>query len=352
MAKLGTSKHDLNQSPTGRAFNWGQRGVEVTTTLLKNWLGAHTENSLLLRYENLKRRVSGPGASFHHWSAILLGIGIFLLALFVDYNIIHEFWTRALSNEFGEVPPAMANTVAAKSLQVMFATLAIHYLITNIGHGGRIAYSLLIFAVTAFMVVGIGLLWANNSLPEGAKVFGVDVNSSAKQVDSFLNGLGIKPPRAASVPAEVKLLKKYEVFIWLFSLGAIFLVVASIGAMALHSAMRGFTGITGGALYDNHSEAVRGNRVRDDLRQAQLDLQHLRADAEDFKQAKLAEFITHYTEGVVAGRYGSSRRGYLLRKANEAADDVSLTFSFANSSSDNVESLDSHRPRKVAQASV
>ena len=63
MAKLGTSKHDLNQSPTGRAYNWGTRGVEVTTTLLRNWLGAHTENSLLLRYDNLKRRVSGPGAT-------------------------------------------------------------------------------------------------------------------------------------------------------------------------------------------------------------------------------------------------------------------------------------------------
>lgn len=351
MAKLGTSKHDLNQSPTGRAYNWGQRGVEVTTTLLKNWLGAHTENSLLLRYENLKRRVSGPGATLQHSLGVFLGFGVFMTALFVDYNIIHEFWTRALSNEFGEVPPAMATTVAAKSLQVVFATLAVHYLITHIGHGGRIVYSLFIFAVTAFMIMGIGLLWANNSLPEGAKVFGYDVNTSAQQVDGFLKGLGVKPPRAAAMPAEVKLLKKYEIFIWLFSLGAIFLVVASIGAMALHSAMRGFTGITGGALYDNHSEAVRGNRVRDDLRQAQLDLQHLRADAEDFKQAKLAEFVTHYTEGVVAGRYGSSRRGYLLRKANDAADEVNLTFSFGTSS-DNVEDLNARRPRKVASASA
>lgn len=350
MAKLGTSKHDLNQSPTGRAYNWGHKGVEVTSTLLKNWLGAHTENSLLLRYENLKRRVSGTGANLHHWSAVILGLGVFFTALFVDYNIIHEFWTRALSNEFGEVPPAMATTVAAKSLQVVFATLAIHYLISHIGHGGRIAYSLLIFAVTAFMIVGIGLLWANNSLPEGAKVFGFDVNSSAQSVDSFLKGLGVKPPRAAAMPAEVKALKKYEIIIWLFSLGAIFLVVASIGAMALHSAMRGFTGMTGGALYDTHSEAVRGNRVRDDLRQAQLDLQHLRADAEDFKQAKLSEFITHYTEGVVAARYGSSRRGYLIRKANDAAEEVMLTFSFGSSGDNNVEDLDAHRPRKVASA--
>lgn len=348
MAKLGTSKHDLNQSPTGRAYNWGNRGVEVTTTLLKNWLAAHTENSLLLRSQNLQRRVSGPGATFHHWSTVFLGVGVFLTALYVDYNIIHEFWTRALSNEFGEVPPNLVNTVAAKSLQVVFATLAIHYLITHIGHGGRVAYSLFIFLLTAFMVTGIGLLWADNSLPAGSQIFNTDVNQSAQQLNDFMKGLGMKAQHhAAAVPAEVKFLKKYQVLVWLFSLAAIFLVVASIGAMALHSAMRGFTGITGGALYDNHAEAVRGNRVRDDLRQAQLDLQHLRANAEDFKQAKLAEFITHYTEGVVAGGYGDSRRGYLLRRANESAEEVADSFSFS-SSPDNVENLDAHRGRQAA----
>ncbi|MBP6011835.1 MAG: hypothetical protein KBA31_06365 [Alphaproteobacteria bacterium] len=349
MAKLGMSKYDANESPTGRAYNWGHRGVEITGTLLRNWLGSHTENSLQLRAENLRRRVYGPGAQFHHWTAVLLGVGIFLTAMFVDYNIIHEFWTRALSNEFGEVPPAMATTVAAKSLQVVFATLAVHYLISNIGHGGRVAYSLLIFLITAFMVIGIGLLWANNSLPAGAKVFGFDVNQSAQSIDQFLKGLGVKPPRAAAVPAEVKALKKYELIIWLFSLGVIFLVVASIGAMALHSAMRGFTGITGGALYDSHKEAVRGNFVRDGLRQAQLDLAHLKRDPEDFKQAKLSEFLTVYTEGVVAGRFGNSRQGYLLRRANEAADEVGDSFSFGGSNA-NIDNLDDYRNKKVASA--
>jgi len=53
-----------------------------------------------------------------------------------------------------EVPPALATSVAFKSLQVLFATLAVHYLITHIGHGGRVAYSLFIFALTAIMVHG------------------------------------------------------------------------------------------------------------------------------------------------------------------------------------------------------
>ncbi len=350
MAKFGNSKFDPNESPSGRAYNWGSRGVEVTTSLLRNWLGAHTENSLQLRAANLNRRVYGGGAVLHHGTGVVLGLLVFVMALFVDYNIIHEFWTRALSNEFGEVPPSLATTVAAKSLQVVFATLAVHYLISNIGHGGRIVYSLLIFAITAAMVIGIGLLWANNSLPAGAKVFGLDVNDSAQQIDQFMKGLGIAPPRKAALPAEVKALKKYEVLIWLGSLGVIFLVIASIGAMALHTAMRAFSGMTGGALYDNHKEARHGNRVRDELKQAQLDLAHLKRDESSFVQAKLSEFITVYTEGVVAARHGNTRRAYLLRRANESADELGSSWSgFGSSGNGNVDNLDDYRPRRAAQ---
>ncbi len=349
MARMGSSKFDPNGSPSERAYNWGRRGVEVTATLLRNWLGAHTENGLQLRAANLHRRVHGSGATLHHGSAVVLGLLVFGTALFVDYNIIHEFWTRALSNEFGEVPPALATTVAAKSLQVVFATLAVHYLITHIGHGGRVAYSLLIFAITAVMVIGIGLLWANNSLPAGSKVFGLDVNDSAQQIDQFMKGLGIAPPRKVALPAEVKVLKKYELLIWLFSLGVIFLVVASIGAMALHTAMRGFAGMTGGALYDNHRDARHGNRVRDELKQAQLDLVHLRKSPDDFRKEKTAEFVNVYTEGVVSAGFGSSRQGFLLRKAHGAADEVEPDWSEGSSGGSKVDNIDDYR-RRAAQA--
>ena len=350
MARFGSAgTYDRNYSPTDRAYNWGRKGVEVEAPLLRNWLGWHTENSLQLRVDNLQRRVHGKGAVLHHGTAILLGVGVFLAALIVDYNIIHEFWTRALSNEFGEVPASLANTVAAKSMQVLFGTLAIHYLITHIGHGGRIAYSLLIFAITAVMIIGIGLLWANNSLPPGSQVFGFDVNSSAQSVDELMKSLGVKPPRAAPQPAEIKALKKYELIIWLFSLGVIFLVVASIGAMALHSAMRGFTGMTGGALYDNHKDARHGNQVRDDLKHAELDLQLYKKDEFAFARSKLSEFVSVYTEGVVAGGYRNGTRKRLLDKANNAAQSVLSEISSGSSSSDNVEDLDSYR-QKAAQA--
>jgi hypothetical protein len=349
MARAGTSGFDQSRSPLEIAYLWGKHAVVIKTTQLQNWLNGHTRQNLQQRRDILARRISGSGAVFQHGSAILLGLGVFITALFVDYNIISEFWTRALSNEFGEVPPALASTVWAKSLQVLFATLAIHYLVTNIGHGGRIAYSLVIFAITAVLVVGIGMLWANNSLPAGSKVFGLDVSQSAQSVDQFMKGLGVNPPRKASLPAEVKVLKRYELLIWLISLGVIFLVVASVGALALHTAMRGMTGFTGGALYDTHRDARHGNSVRDDLRQMTLDLKHLEEDEVGFRTAKVAQFLTAYTDGVVAGR--SWRRSYLIDRANRAAAEVDVGALDSDSSSGgNVENLDEHRPRRAAKA--
>lgn len=321
-----------------KAYTWGKRGVSVTPTLLKNRLREHNGTELRHRADTLHRRIHGAGASTHHISAIVLGISVFVIALFVDYNIIHEFWTRALANEFMEVPPALATSVTFKSMQVLFATLAVHYLITHIGHGGRVAYSLFIFVLTAAMVMGIGLLWANNSLPPGAKVFGFDVDQSAQSIDAFMKQMGIAaPPHAAGAgapPADLAWLKQYEALIWLFSLGVIFLVVASIGAMSLHTAMRGFTGITGGALYDTHREAVHGNAMRDNLRRAELDRHHHDTNQEAFYRRKIGDFLSSYTEGVIDGHFSSGRTDQLINKATEAASDVESNIEDLASGSD------------------
>ena len=58
-----------------------------------------------------------------HVMAILVGILIFAGALFVDYTIVSEFWTRALANEFLELPGSLADSVGFKSLQVLFAAI-------------------------------------------------------------------------------------------------------------------------------------------------------------------------------------------------------------------------------------
>jgi hypothetical protein len=122
------------------------------------------------------------------------------------------------------------------------------------------------------------------------------------------------------------MLKKYELIIWLFSLGVIFLVVASVGAMALHSAMRGFTGMTGGALYDDNKEVRRGHHMRDSLQHAKADLQLFTNDQTTFVKTKLVEFISIYTDGLLDGGVMKHRRGILLAKANDAARIVRDTY--------------------------
>jgi hypothetical protein len=140
-------------------------------------------------------------------------------------------------------------------------------------------------------------------------------------------------------------LKKYELIIWLFSLGVIFLVVASIGALALHTAMRGFTGFTGGALYDTHRDVRHGNSIRDELKRTLVDLSHLEQDEGKFRRAKVAEFLTVYTDGVVAGGFTNGRRRRLLELANEAAGSVDTSPMGGESSDDNVEDIRDHRRR-------
>ena len=85
-----------------------------------------------------------------------LAIVIALLAMFVDYHIIREVWTRALANEFMQVPVALQSSVIFKSLQVIFAVLIVHFFLRITGD-----YAGNALIVTAFelAIVMIGGLW-------------------------------------------------------------------------------------------------------------------------------------------------------------------------------------------------
>lgn len=292
------------------AYELGKKGIRVTKELLSNHLNSFTAHALEVKETILARRVNGMGAFFHHTLAVVFGLGIFFLALFVDYNIIHEFWVRMLSNEFMEVPVAMVTSVMMKSLQVLFATLSIHYLISHLGHKGRVAYVAFIFVLTSMMVGGIGLLYAYGSLP---------IETQSATVQQFVEGLGIKSTAPISENATaVAALKPYETYVWMSSLSVLFYIVASIGALALHSATRGFTGITGGALYDTNREANRGNRYRNELTQVRIDRKRLAEDPADFALSKIADFAASYTTGVVDGRHSQATMNQLLQWLEEA----------------------------------
>jgi hypothetical protein len=144
------------------------------------------------------------------------------------------------------------------------------------------------------------------------------------------------------MPEEVAALKKYEVAVWLVSLGLIFLVVSSIGAISLHSALQAFSAETGGAVYDNNREAMGGRRL-----QAEYASLHAEAPGGRFAangansgnaggvpvarsvEARVNEFVSSYTAGVIDARLPSRRSEYLLDAVTKASEEVAGSSSAA-----------------------
>lgn len=296
------------------AHGLGIKGVKITSQFLSNYLNSFNAHSLEIKERILSRRVKGFGATVQHISAVLFGVLIFGGALFVDYNIIHEFWVRILSNEFMEVPAELVTSVIMKSLQVVFATLSIHYLFSNIGHRGQVAYVVFVFLLTMSMIGGVGLLYAHNSMP-------VETSQMSESLQRFADRLGIEssPTVPPSDESAYAMLNHYKEWIWISALSVLFFIVASIGAMGLHTATRGFASITGGALYDNNREANRNNRFRDELTQVRYDRRRLEeVGPSEFISGKISEFQSSYSIGLIDGRHSAATCENLLSQLDDA----------------------------------
>jgi hypothetical protein len=313
------------------AYDLGYRGVQVSASLLRSQVQDSDDVEWRKRREVLVDRVNS--SNFHHWSLVITGAVLFVLALYVDYAIIHEFWSRLLANEFGEVPPSMATTVAAKSAQVLFATLAIHYLISHFGTGVRTVYSMVVFGVAFAMLLGIGIIWANNSMPEGTKVFATETTESARALEEFSRSMGVAPTAKPEVAEEIAVLRDHETAIRLLSLSVIFIIVASIGAIGLDSSLRAFSAWTGGAVYDNHKEAELGRRLNAEFASFAAEDPSIRGGRSSAGSkgggrvqrtidAKVNEFLTSYTAGVVDGKLDASRTEKLLSTLMAASNTV------------------------------
>ncbi len=100
-------------------------------------------------------------------AAIGVTLAIAALAMFVDYHIIREVWTRALSNEFMVVPPSLQSSVVFKSLQVVFAVLIVHFMLKITGVYGRNTMIVAAFVLALVMIGGLGYLVAYNNMLGG-----------------------------------------------------------------------------------------------------------------------------------------------------------------------------------------
>lgn len=136
--------------------------------------------------------------------AAILALGVCALAMFVDYNIINgDVWTRALANEYMQVPAALQSSVIFKSLQVVFAVLAVHFMLKITGKWGRTAFISAAFILTVLMVGSLGYIVAYNNMDMGtsARLERSDdtqagqAGSGDSSIDRLLQSVGQNSPQ-------------------------------------------------------------------------------------------------------------------------------------------------------------
>lgn len=230
------------------------------------------------------------------------GLVILGLALTVDYKILHDFWTTIYQNKFLQVPETLKDNVVFKSLQVLFAVIAIHFLISAPGIFGKAirgTFMVGIGVMVLAMLVGLGFLAAKSTIPAGSTFNGRPVDSrDGGQVvsnDQILAGLGLRPSSgtkasgttgstsltdAPSAPASrskpgngvaSKLGKVGQFFeaamkdpdststlVFFSTFTLIFLFVSSVGALCMHYSLKAINALFGGTESQHREHAAPG----------------------------------------------------------------------------------------------
>jgi hypothetical protein len=190
----------------------------------------------------------------------VLAVAIALLAMFVDYEIIRgDIWTRALSNEFMIVPDSLKESVFFKSLQVVFAALAIHFMLKITGVYGRNTLISTAFVLTCIMVVCLGYLVAYNNMDAGTSARLDHMHDAGAQpnnaIDDLLTKINttndetthtLQPAQAtaAAIPdfslpvpkLSEQTLANAQGWLWLAFASVIFFIVTTIAALYMQIA--------------------------------------------------------------------------------------------------------------------
>ncbi len=325
------------------AYRMGRSGTPVTSKFLKTQAGIYraylraARRSVEIKVAELKARQKDPMRLVSFGLVFLAGLAVTTMAVFVDYTILEEIWSRNFANEFFEVPESLRSSVTFKSLQVVFAVLALHYLVSAIGKVGRGVYIGLLSAMVLTMLVGVGFLSATSSLPIGSELFGVELTGENLSAADELAALGLEADTAGMVEETVvppfgltvEGFETAKTVLFFASFGLIFFFVSSVGALSLHYALAAFVSFTGGTRGEKaESDRKRDSRDRD---HADLNMKLLRAEKvqqqirhpEEATEQFLSMFSNAYAEGLVEGKLrnnGPKRQGLeeMLNRALEA----------------------------------
>lgn len=194
----------------------------------------------------------------HHYRwlyaiAAVLAVGIALLAMSVDYQIIRgDVWTRALSNEFMVVPAALQSSVMFKSLQVLFAVLIVHFMLKITGVYGRNTLITTAFILAIVMIGSLGYLVAYNNMAGATSATYDNTQEAAapagNSIDQLFASLGSHRANAAEPQVmragmgveEISLplpklskasLANADSWIWFAFASVIFFIVTAVAAL-------------------------------------------------------------------------------------------------------------------------
>lgn len=220
-----------------------ERHVDRSATLEPDYLMHQQDQEISFNLEQARRY---SHFLWLYFAAALASVAIVVAALTVDYSILKEFWHQAMVNEYMMVPPELQNSVSLKALQVLFATIGIHLVLRHAPKWIVTLFTSVIFIMTVFMMIAIGFLYAHKTLPveNQATVSGESTEEAgilAGLAESGIMGGGAesddgpsgKVAKAASQIFDAETLAWVDAVGWLVALTAIFLVVASIGALFL-----------------------------------------------------------------------------------------------------------------------
>jgi len=317
------------------AHRMGKSGTPVTAKFLRTQADLYraylksARRQVEIKVAELKARQKDPMRMVSFGLVFLAGLAVVTMAIFVDYTILEEIWSRNFANEFFEVPDALRSSVTFKSLQVVFAVLALHYFISHIGKVGRGIYIAVLAAMVLTMLVGIGFLNTSTSLPIGSTLFGVELTGETLNAQDELAALGLETDQPTDTAATQDVApppfglteQGYETaktVLFFASFGLIFFFVSSVGALSLHYSLEAFTSFTGGT----RGERAESDHARDrrDRNHSDLNMKLLRAEKvqqqirypEEATTQFLSMFANSYVEGLVTGKVrnnGPKRQG-------------------------------------------
>lgn len=332
-----------------RARSMGSNGDPVDLTVIQRRARqfatylTQVRQSLRVQIADMESVQKSPWRYLSFGMVFLVGLAVFALALRVDYIILEELWSRNLANEFFEVPASLQDSVTFKSLQVVFAVLAIHFFVSSIGRIGRGIYIGFLTALVITMLVGVGLLNTSYSLPIGSTLFGLELTGETLSAEDELAALGLETGEATAadndnVPVTTEDFETVKTVLFFASFGLIFFFVTSVGALFLHYAIDAAVSFTGGIRGERaESDEARDSRNRDHsemarrLRRARKvqEMFDTRGEAREIITQFLNDFGDAYERGLDAYRDSGSgsNREQRSEKARELLQGMTTAIS-------------------------